>query len=390
MVADGEAQEAVGANPTPAVSSTSPVVESSALDRKAALAALVAKKREAVRTGQEKKRIHEDATTESWSGLRIEDRCVRREKWDAGMRGKQLVPFYDLSCLRPQARNQVVIGVLCTQPAAPRQGGNNERLAEWRLTDLDKTEAHVATLVLVDRAMDHWANVEGAGRSAATVGSIFGVLNPEPCPGRPGSMRVSFETQVLKLGTCPSLALCSAKRTDGLACRVPYNEDGGSGYCHRHATMSHGARQQSSPKRQRKGMPPSTAQRPLQRVPAPLRAGSGLTGAAPLAIATSAVLSDGNPEDTQARDEELSRAANVLTASTAAVSELLAAISKVEAALLTKPRPCLESRAVLKSRKLYEQVGVLASRPDAAGVAAKRLRRSWRAFLEDASNAPSL
>lgn len=207
----------------------------------AALRALVAKKRAAASRCLEERRVADEASTERWSGLRIANRCIRQEKWDASMRGKELVPFTRLNTLSPAGRNHVVIGVLCARPAGPQWTPNGtERFAEWRLTDLNKEGPCQATLVLRQVALEYWATPEGAGHKSATVGSIFAILNAEAI-GRTGTFRVSVETQVLKLGDCPSLGLCSAKTSNGPECHMPFNTEvagGNGGLCSRHAGMS--------------------------------------------------------------------------------------------------------------------------------------------------------
>merc|ERR1712096_265906 len=84
--------------------------------RKMALAAAVARKREALKADKkekEEKRAADEKTFETWSGLRISNRCVRQEKWDLSMQGKALVPIANLGGgADPLGRDQVVIGVL--------------------------------------------------------------------------------------------------------------------------------------------------------------------------------------------------------------------------------------------------------------------------------------
>jgi len=153
-----------------------------------------------------------------------------------------------LHALIPQGGNQVIIGVLYAKPSPPRMGPKGEKLAEWSITDLDKHGPQQGKLMFVNRAMEHWACQDGPGRAHATVGSIFGILNPYPA-GQTRCIRVSLETQVLKLGTCPSLGFCPCKLADGLECRKPYDKDQGVGLCSTHANMSPCSRQASVSKK---------------------------------------------------------------------------------------------------------------------------------------------
>lgn len=198
------------------------------------------------KAAEEARTAAEEERTERWSGLRIEKRCVRQEKWHASMRGKELVSFSNLHSLSPAGRSQVVIGVLYSRSAGPQWTPDaRQRFAEWQLTDLKKEAQSRGTLVLVNAALEHWATAEGFGYAQATVGSIFAFLNPEPVK-RSGAFRVSVESQVLKLGTCPNLGLCSAKTQDGRECGAPLDLgcSGGdsAGLCVRHAGMSMYAR----------------------------------------------------------------------------------------------------------------------------------------------------
>merc|ERR1719367_458006 len=158
------------------------------------------------------------------------------------MKGKSLVPFRSLAALTPHGQDQVVIGVLCSPPSPCKKMPTGGTAAEWMLTDLDKGEAHQAALLLVGDAAASWADPTGASRAHATVGSILALLNPINCRnGR--ALRVAAPTQVIKLGSCPSLAFCSAKLPDGAPCRGPYNRESGCSYCFRHERMSFVERQ---------------------------------------------------------------------------------------------------------------------------------------------------
>lgn len=236
-----------------AASAKAEVAPEKTTDTAEKLKALVKRKRVGLKEELKREKEEEDSSTERWSGLRIKDRIVRQEKWDASMRGKTLVPLGQLGSLHQQGRDQVVIGVLCAPPTAPKQTLRGELYAEWILTDLDKEKPCEASLILVGRALDHWVSADGPGKSQATVGSIFGVLNPQ-ATGKTTAMRASFETQVLKLGASPSLVSCPALGPDGFACRKPCNQEG-SGYCGHHSKQSHAARQAEMERLQRRKRP---------------------------------------------------------------------------------------------------------------------------------------
>ncbi|CAK9022350.1 unnamed protein product [Durusdinium trenchii] len=67
--------------------------------RKARMEALCAKLTMKAKKAHQERADERDRTTERWSGLRIVDRCIRQEKWDASMRGKDLVPIQHLGGL---------------------------------------------------------------------------------------------------------------------------------------------------------------------------------------------------------------------------------------------------------------------------------------------------
>jgi len=191
------------------------------------------------------------ANREQWSGLQIEDRCVRKEKLDASMKGKEIVPFNRLASLLPGGRDQVIFGVMYAPLRGPSKDLLGEVKAEIMLTDLDRNEPpKTLKLILMGRAMDHWADKTGAGRAQCVKGSLFAILNPIASK-KHGGILATFETQVLKLGSCPSLGVCDAKDHQGLDCGIPFNRESGQDYCHRHVNMSHTERRQEMENRGR-------------------------------------------------------------------------------------------------------------------------------------------
>jgi len=380
----GGAGEAMASPPKPQEAS----IEATPSPQKGAghKAALVARRREALKRQIEEKRTIEDATTERWSGLRIANRCVRQEKWDFSMRGKDLVPFHRLGGLSATGQDRVIIGVLASPPSGPILSARGEREAQWKLTDLNQSNPQQASLILVGRALEHWACAEGAGWRHASIGSILGVLNP--APAGQGKVRVCFETQVLKLGSCPSLAFCPALGSEGRPCREVYNSEGGQGYCAYHARQSHYERA-AAPQRPRRGVAappplrlaasPARALAPKQLAPPPAEK-SG-----PVAKATAAEQGQAEAEliaeALLAEAEELIAAAVATGAATApSTAELLQALQHLESAAINAEFLCGTS--------LYSSLGALASRPGSVGDAAKRVRRRWRVLLDALGPAP--
>lgn len=389
-------------------------------ERKSALAAVFAKKRAELRQGQAEKRAHEEDTLEQWSGLRIIDRVVRREKWDACMRSKQILPFAKISTsLRPGAGDQVIIGVLCAGPVMSKASNTGERFAEMALTDLAPKGLAKVTVVLVGRALEHWAAPLGAGRKQCVVGSIFGVLNPKPAR-RAGSVMVTFETQVIRLGASPSLRFCDARTRDGLECKAPYNAESGDGFCCTHARMSHGQRQmdRAGPRRvataqaatvrrgalalSRAAAAPrptapvaTTAGRSATAAPASTTASTtaatgGTAAAAPAAAvgstAMAAPAADGAAEAAAAKRRRLADGSAEAAERLAKALEVGARDGSVE--LLEELLRHLEamglSAEVLRETSVYDVVGRLVRRADAAGQRARQMLRHWSRVLHDA------
>lgn len=350
--------------------------------RKAAMSDILAKRREALQKAREVKQVQqaaEQACVEKWSGLRIAERCVRQEKLDICMKGKQLVKISKLSALTASGKDQVVIGVLCA-PLITRLSPGGEKIAELVLTDLDHKSAQTAKLVLTGRAVDHWADAEGAGRRHCTVGSLLAVLNPSPLKQAGGGMFVAVETQLLKLGVCPSLRICSVKDKQGLPCRRPYSSEGGDAMCSMHASMSHSDRQAEmtlpSPGQHRRvgekrkfvPMPTSSEMRKIRLLSEQARQQQRCPKSSGSATASIS-------EAVEQAGMRLAIAADALGAR--GVRLLLDQLEELEKSAFAPHE--------IKGSPLYEQVGALVQRPDAAGLAAKRLRRSWRLLAEGAA-----
>jgi hypothetical protein len=341
-------------------------VNSSNSGQGARLQALVALKRKALKTEQKEKKDIEEKTTETWSGLRIVDRDVRQEKWDLSMRGKALLTIASLDGADLLGRDQVLIGVLCSSQACPKHGPDNRVSAEWTLTDLDIRNPQKVSLMLAGRALEHWAKRDGAGRKQATLGSIIAVLNPS-LTGRAKTLRIGFESQILRLGRCPAFAMCKAKTADGLACNEPYNSENGCEYCLHHSTVSHGARQHNYLPTSQMHIKPHVARLPAasaetsRPVASPL---SRLTTPSPSGNVLAVLQRAEIALDTASRSGRGEELLNIL-------KELEA--TKVDGLTLSHSR-------------IYDRVGMLAQGQDAGAILAKSLRRKWRILMDDAKS----
>mmetsp|Transcript_14868 Transcript_14868/g.30934 ORF Transcript_14868/g.30934 Transcript_14868/m.30934 type:complete len:237 (-) Transcript_14868:33-743(-) len=219
--------------------------------RKARLQELCAQRAARLKEAQAREQVaharaaaERELCTERWSGLRIVDRLVRQDKWDASMQGKELVHLRHLAKLLSKDRDKVVIAVLAAAPRKPTKNAQGEQVMEWTLTDLDKDATTEVGLIFLGSAMQHWLEDD-----KARPGQILAVLNPRlSC--RAGALMVTFETQVILLGTCPSFRTCSALEAMGRPCHRPCHAEG-SGYCGRHAPKSRG-HFQATPCRKRK------------------------------------------------------------------------------------------------------------------------------------------
>eukprot|EP00927_Polykrikos_kofoidii_P086497 TRINITY_DN9712_c0_g1_i1.p1 TRINITY_DN9712_c0_g1~~TRINITY_DN9712_c0_g1_i1.p1 ORF type:complete len:528 (+),score=111.51 TRINITY_DN9712_c0_g1_i1:61-1644(+) len=371
-------------------------------NRLARLRDAAARKRDATKQEVKQQKIIEAQGVEIFSGLRIEDRCVRQEKWEASMQGKTLVPFYDFAALRRKTGDQVVIAVLCGKPrrsAVPslERDASADSIMEWAITDLDARDPCKASLLLAGRAVNHWCYPQGDGFAHAKIGSIFAILNPEVM-GRAATIRVTVESQLLKLGSSPSLAFCSAKLSSGLDCSAPYNGIAGAGYCAHHANMSMGGRCHDKAGPRARSGPAPAARRGCSRsvvAAGPIGTqdrGTSAQASAPssepaLLLAEKASISSNGSTDavvelpltaaaSQARELVLEAGkSRRATAMSATPAQVLGALRELES---------LDDRRAMKlahaeDGALYDALGQLVRRSqDSVGVAAGQLRRRWR------------
>lgn len=179
------------------------------------------------------------ADVEQFSGLKISDRQLRSSKWSDLMRGKRYVPFDRVSTVESLAEDSkdcVLIGVLY-EKSLQKTGSKGNPYVHWSLTDLKSPQPSLLTLFLYGQAYETWEkDVEAPIRT----GSIVAILNPVLLPSRGDgdrdrrSMRVSYGTQIVRLGICPSLGFCTCNKKDGLKCSMPCDRDRGPLVCYYH------------------------------------------------------------------------------------------------------------------------------------------------------------
>lgn len=176
---------------------------------------------------------------EKFSGLRIADRKVPAKRWDDMMRGKRYVAFPSLSATSTTASDNIVaIGVVCSK-SQPKYSSTGNRYVYWSLTDLAFPEPQLLTLFLHGDAFEAW-DAADLGKSVSS-GAVLALLNPEPLADRGGSsgaksqdgksrvaVKINQATQIVLLGSCPSLGFCTCKKKDGMSCSMPCDRDRGA------------------------------------------------------------------------------------------------------------------------------------------------------------------
>lgn len=185
---------------------------------------------------------------ERLSGLRISDRQIRPSRWDDLMRGRSYVPFDRLSSiesLEAGSKDAVMIGVVYEKSLMKTSSNGNE-FVHWTFTDLAFPQPNLMTLFLYGQAFETW---EKHAETPLATGSILAILNPVPLASRSSGGRedrraakVNNGTQLVCLGTCPSLGHCQCNKKDGLKCSMPCDRDKGPLVCYYH-TMSQAAQQ---------------------------------------------------------------------------------------------------------------------------------------------------
>lgn len=179
------------------------------------------------------------ADVEKYSGLKITERQIRVSKWDDLMRGKRYVPFDRLSSIDGEgdAKDAVMIGVVY-EKSLRKTGSNGNQYVHWTFTDLSFPQPKVLSLFLYGQAFDTW---DKDAETPVANGTIFAVLNPVPLPSRNSdgkdsraAAKITYGTQLVRLGICPSLGYCMCHKKDGLKCSMACDRDKGPLVCYYH------------------------------------------------------------------------------------------------------------------------------------------------------------
>lgn len=178
--------------------------------------------------------------TEKYSGLRLADRKIAAKRWDELMAGKKFTAFSSLTAASESA-SIVAIGVLYERGLA-KTSANGGRFVHWSLTDLCFPQPRLLKLLLMGEAFETWDLDLG---KSVKYGAIFAILNPAALPSSKSSgtgnetlvsAKITHSTQLVLLGTCPSLGFCKCRKKDGLPCSMPCDIDrsGGALVCFYH------------------------------------------------------------------------------------------------------------------------------------------------------------
>lgn len=172
------------------------------------------------------------AETEKYSGLRLADRKIAVKRWDELMAGKKFTSFSSLT-VASESASIVAIGVLYERGLA-KTSANGGRFSHWSLTDLCFPQPRLLKLLLMGEAFETWDLDLG---KSVRYGAVFAILNPAPLPSSKSgtgnetlvSAKITHSTQLVLLGTCPSLGFCRCRKKDGLQCSMPCDIDRGGG-----------------------------------------------------------------------------------------------------------------------------------------------------------------
>lgn len=344
------------------------------------IGAKFSQKLEALRKQKDEKQAFDENTTDHISGLRIVNWLLPKARWEQSMAGKRVVPFTELHSIKEKSgRDNVVVGVLW-KPADVCQSLCGKCYAGMSLANLDKRQNLTVELVLEGRAKDHWVD-DGPGRAQASVGSIFAALNPAPTQ-RSGTLRINFETQLVKVGNSSALGHCSAMLSCGKKCSMPYNKEGEAEYCFQHAAVSHHARYLQSSNRQDRHASPWLS----------TRRGNTQKSGTPPASLSSVMLGEKRKRnesnaDTVTAPHQVSSTAPGIGALFRAESAVKEAKSASQALIAIEALEAMDVTApMLKRTKLYDELGSAISRwkgVDRLAESAHRVRRRWRAVLAE-------
>merc|ERR1740138_1861026 len=121
-----------------------------------------------------------------------------------------------------------MIGVVY-EKSLKKTGSNGNEYVHWTFTDLAWSQPNVMTLFLHGQAFEAW---EKDAETPVAIGSTLAILNPVPLANRKSgekesrsASKVTFGTQLVRLGTCPSLGHCTCKKKDGMKCSMPCDRD---------------------------------------------------------------------------------------------------------------------------------------------------------------------
>lgn len=196
--------------------------------------------------------VQENADWEEFSGLRIENRVLTKDRLAREMKNgqppKRFLSFVQLYHFFQQEQRQqydiVIIGVLVRKKF--ELFGGSQHCMRWTLSNLGcsakskgrarhaSSTAHLHVL-LRDEAYKRWK--VGDLAASASVGSVFLVCNPRPVSqhalagGKAAEQEVYINKHglLVKLGTCPSLQSCSEK-----GCWRACNRDFKERICYHH------------------------------------------------------------------------------------------------------------------------------------------------------------
>lgn len=160
------------------------------------------------------------------------------------MRERKYVPFDRITSIAGglnTEKDSVAIGVLY-EKAIPKVSVAGCRYTLWHLTDLAFPRPHILALFLHGEACEVWGT---EAETPVLHSSVVALLNPTPLPAQTPSTargteegrtsaRISYSTQLVVLGECPSLGYCSWNKKDGLKCSMPCDRDRGPPICFFH------------------------------------------------------------------------------------------------------------------------------------------------------------
>lgn len=179
---------------------------------------------------------------EPFSGLRLAERTMRKERWEQLMSGKRYSRFEKLSSLADCSDDVVAVGIMYER-ALPKSSSTGDRYTHWTLTDFSWPQPRMMTLMLFGEAFETWENDP---EKQIGLGSAFAILNPvvmgergdetkKPTDDARCRARVSHGSQLVLLGKFPSLGFCRCNKKDGTPCSMPCDTSRGPLVCYYHS-----------------------------------------------------------------------------------------------------------------------------------------------------------